>query len=392
MHSNHARRQPLWILIFVLLTGRPILAQDYLDESRTIAGSPQSTTQRFTFTLKKGGQYPHYELSIQMTAGRGRLRILNPAGRELESMGAQVCTVSGAIRNAAAPGTYTVEFATNGAVGRWHLRIYGGPAPPRTPLGPGLTSAASMMLVAVASVWFWRRRTGVQWRWFWAGAGVWTVAVAAKFAMGYPLNELVVVGLKASLPHWAYLTTGIIYGGLMTGVTEVLFTFIAGLIWRQMTTTAARGVAVGVGAGAFEAALLAIATAVAAIAEGAGAGTWLVAFAPATERLISILCHTASRALVLLAVARRRWRLFWYGFLLLSGVDAVAMSFYLTGQVGTLSPWVMEALIAPFGLVSIPITIWCIRRWPTPPVTTETAGPPVQAPAATDNRGEGIPG
>ena len=59
--------------------------------------------------------------------------------------------------------------------------------------------------------------------------------------------------------------------------------------------------------------------------------------------------------------------LFCYGFLLLSGVDAVAMYLHLSGQMDKLSPWTMEAMIAPFALVSIPITRWCIRHWPAEP-------------------------
>ena len=84
----------------------------------------------------------------------------------------------------------------------------------------------------------------------------------------------------------------------------------------------------------------------------------------AVERVIAILCHIASRALVLLAVARRRWALFWCGFALLSGVDALATYFWITGLVRTMSPWLMETLLVPFALASIPITIWCVREWP----------------------------
>ena len=76
---------------------------------------------------------------------------------------------------------------------------------------------------------------------------------------------------------------------------------------------------------------------------------------------------------MLLSVARRQWALFWYGFLLLSAIDSVATVFYLTGQITKMSPWTMEALLAPFALASIPIIIWCIRHWPSPP--------PAQTPA-----------
>jgi len=383
MRTKHMASLYLWMLSLVLLTTGQTFAKDYLDESRAIAETPQSTTERFAFTLGKDSPYPHFDLAIQMTQGRADLHILDPAGRKLEDLGARICTVGQPISNATTLGTYTVELTTTEAVGQWHLRVYGGPTPLKAPLSPGLAAASAMMLVAVASVWFWRRRTGAAWRWFWVGAAVWTVAVAVKFAIAIPLNKPILEALKSSLPHWAYLTTGTIYGGVLTGITEVLFTLIAALIWRQMAATAARGVAVGVGAGAFEAALLAIAVAIGTIVAGKGALTWSIALAPATERLIAILCHTASRALVLLAVARQRWILFWYGFLLLSGVDALATILHLTGQVGTMSPWTMEALIAPFGLASIPITIWCIRHWPTIPAAADVAGPPAHATSAT---------
>jgi hypothetical protein len=131
-----------------------------------------------------------------------------------------------------------------------------------------------------------------------------------------------------------------------------------------MAATAQRAVAVGVGAGAFEATLLAIVAMAAAIMAGAGTASWLGALVPVVERLIAILCHVASRVLALMAVASRRWVLFFYGFLLLSGIDAVAMYLHLSGKVSTISFWTAEAIIAPFAFISIPITCWCINHWP----------------------------
>ena len=91
---------------------------------------------------------------------------------------------------------------------------------------------------------------------------------------------------------------------------------------------------------------------------------------PAVERVIVILCHVSSRLLAIMAVASRRRSLFWYGFLLLSGIDGAATVLYLTGQTGqagTLSPWITEAMLAFFGLISIPIIRWCMANWPIPP-------------------------
>ena len=375
----------LWTFSIVLLTAGPVVAQDYVSESRTIAATSQPTTQRFSFILDKDSPYPHLDFTVQMSRGRAELRILDPAGRELERLGAQVCTIRQPISRATSPGAYTAQVTTTDAIGQWRLRVYGGPAPstasiktPGSSPAPGLVGAGCMMLVAFASVWFWRRSSGVAWRWFWVGAAVWTVAVAVKLAIAFATNGPVLLASKPLLPRWAYLTVGTIYGGALTGVTEVLLTAVAALIWRRMAADAARGVAIGVGAGAFEAALLATGAGVVAVLISMGvklgedvsasAMTWATAFPPAIERATAIACHTASRALVLLAIARGRWSLFFYGFALLSGLDALVMFLYLTGRVGTMSPWAMEALLVPFGLLSIPITIWCIRQWPQRPL------------------------
>ncbi len=355
----------LWTAGSLLLAPDAVAAKDYLNESRTIASPPQSKTERFSFTLGKDDSYPYYAFTVQMSQGRADLRIVGPSGRRLESLGAQSCAIERQpIARATTPGKYTLEVTTKDAVGEWRLRVFGGPTPPEAPVGPSLVSAVAMLVVAGVSVWFCRRRTQAAWRWFWVGAGLWTIAVIVKFAVAIPLNNPLLGALKSSLPHWAYLTLGMIYGGALTGLTEVLFVYLAGLRWRKLAATAERAAAIGVGAGAFEAALLAIAAAAASLVVGAGATTWSAALAPAVERVIAILCHTASRMLTLLAVTKRRWIYFGYGFLLLSGVDAVAMWMYLTGQVGKLSPWIMEAMLAPFALVSIPIIVWCVKRWP----------------------------
>ncbi len=355
----------------LLLSMSPVatLAGDYVNESRTISGAPQSTTERFSFSLGKDELYPHFELRIAMSQGRADLRILDPAGRSLQSLGAQSCALPlQPIQGATTAGNYTLELVTTEAVGTWHLRVCGGPTPSKASVWPGLASALGMMLVVIASAWLWRSRCDASWKWFWVGAALWTVAVAVKFAIAIPLNGPLLGFLKSSLPRWAYLAAGTIYGGAMTGVTEVLFTFIAGLIWRSMAGTASRAAGVGVGAGAFEAALLAIGAALVVIVSGEGKTGWsLVLLTPAVERVTAILCHVASRLLVLMAVASRRWVLFWCGFLLLSSVDGAAMLLYLTDQFGKISPWAIEGMLAAFGLVSIPIIRWCIQNWPIGP-------------------------
>jgi uncharacterized membrane protein YhfC len=349
----------------LLLAPEALAGNEYINESRTITGPPQSTTERFSFTREKDDLYPNFDFTVDMSRGRAELEIKGPDGRTLQTLGAKSLTLKDQPFVAAStPGTYKLEVRTTDAVGRWQLRVFGGPNPPETSIGPGLASGAAMLIVAGASVWWCRRRTHAAWRWFWVGAGLWTIAVAVKFAIAIPLNKPLLEGLKSSSPYWVYITLGTIYGGAMTGLTEVLFVYLAGFRWRQMSATAERAAAIGVGAGAFEAALLAIAAVAVNLAGGAGGATWAVALAPAVERIIAILCHVAARMLALLGVARQQQRYFWYGFLLLCGVDAAAMYLILTGKIKTMSPWITEAIIALFGLASIPIIAWCTRNWP----------------------------
>ena len=48
-----------------------------------------------------------------------------------------------------------------------------------------------MMLVGITAVVCWRLKTSLPFRWFWAGAGLWTVAVAIKFAIAIRSNPFV---------------------------------------------------------------------------------------------------------------------------------------------------------------------------------------------------------
>ena len=98
---------------------------------------------------------------------------------------------------------------------------------------------------------------------------------------------------------------------------------------------------------------------------GISAHTPVMWLAGPAERVISILAHTASRVLVLRAVAGRRWLGFWAGFGWLSGVDLLAGVALLTGMTTSGSLWLIELMILPFGVLSIPLTRWAVRHWPT---------------------------
>ena len=186
--------------------------------------------------------------------------------------------------------------------------------------------------------------------------------------------------IESIVPQPVYLILGSIYIGLLTGVFEIGVTLVAALLWTKMSADAARGVAVGIGAGAFEAILLGLTASVGVIAAIVIGGqlrdqvvssvtasatvtplSWL---APPVERVIAILCHTSSRAVVLLGVARGKWLLpFALGFLIMSTIDSVAGYVHLAGLMGKISVWWIELALAPAAILSIPIIAWCIRNW-----------------------------
>lgn len=147
MRTKHPVRLPPWTLVFALLAARAAFAGDYLDQGRTIV-DPQTTTERFTFTLKEGTPPPLFDLTIQMSQGRAELGILDSSGRRVHQIGAQACTASAPPLKASDPGTYAAEITTVQAVGSWRLRIYDAPPKPATSSVPGLTAAGLMMVVA----------------------------------------------------------------------------------------------------------------------------------------------------------------------------------------------------------------------------------------------------
>jgi len=286
-----------------------------------------------------------------------------------------VATINGWSLKLTNTADYALVVTPHETGGHWQVRI--DRVPSLGALYGQVVSGALMMLVALAAVLVWWLHSRVQWRWFWAGAGIWTVGVALKFAVALPLNPILFG--KGGHPVGLNLCIGAAYCGLMTGVFEIGITLAAALIWRRLAAEPARAVAVGLGAGAFEALLLGLAAcggSLAALASGQtepmlkslagiGAHTSLLWLAGPVERVIAILAHTAARVLVLRAVAGRRWLGFWAGFGWLSAVDLLAGVALLTGMTTSGSLWLIELMILPFGVLSIPLTRWAVRHWPT---------------------------
>ncbi len=277
-------------------------------------------------------------------------------------------------------------------------------------LWPLFASGFGMMIVAVVAVVLWQRIARVQIRWYWVGAGLWTVAVAMKVVCALLSNAPVLSTLKG-LPHPLYVALGALFVGVQSSVFEMGLTLMAVLVWRQLGRDAGRAITIGVGAGAFEAFLLGMAPVVATtvaltVVQGPEmdkAKAQLAALAATTplfwligpvERTIAILCHASTRALILLGVSKKRYLLIVWGFLLFTLLDGVAGGVHVAGLMGKISIWWIELAILPFAVVSLPILIWCHRRWPEAgheaPATLGLSPATADAPEKATQGGDGM--
>ncbi len=238
--------------------------------------------------------------------------------------------------------------------------------------------ALGMMIVASAAVIYWRRVLKLQLRWFCLGAGLWAVAVVLKGVCALLTSKAVIAFMEENLPYPLLILGGGLFIGIRSSLFEIGLTLLAVLIWRQLGRDANRAIGIGIGAGAFEALLLGIGSFAAILAYLSGLpGTekvregidalaavtplfWLLA---PIERIIAILCHASSRALVLLGVTNRKHMLVFWGFPIFAGLDGVAGAAYVSGKIGQISMWWIELAILPFALISIPILKWCYTNW-----------------------------
>jgi uncharacterized membrane protein YhfC len=236
-----------------------------------------------------------------------------------------------------------------------------------------------MMLVGVVAALYWYGRSGAKARWFWVGVGLWTLAVALKFASAILFNAPILGFLKRVLTYPGYVACGGLYVGIHSSIFEMGFTILAGMIWRQLGKDSARAIAVGVGAGAFEAFLLGLlgVLAMAAIILSAPgtdelakaisaqqAVTPLFWFVAPVERVTAVLVHASTRALVLLGITYRKPMMVFWSFWIFALLDSVAGAAQLSGRLGAFSLWWIELALLPFAVISIPILQWCIAHFP----------------------------
>lgn len=258
-----------------------------------------------------------------------------------------------------------------------------------------LVGGIGMLLVALGFVFYaLLRRLG--WRFLLLGMLGWVVTVAIKVAVALPLNSPVIERTKTLGEPWAALVL-FLYGGLMTGVTEV------GIVWAVLRYTRLgraswpKVLAFGIGFGAIEAFLLGLGSSAAALMgifapdklpaailrELAEADNLVVQLAPICERFFTCLGHVATNVMVFYAVATRRARWFWAGLWYKSAIDGVATIAIVDKYLGTTSAiWILEAIVAAWGLLGLIVTIWIGKRYPSLPGEPAIESAPNKAPSA----------
>lgn len=242
-----------------------------------------------------------------------------------------------------------------------------------------LISGIFVLLVSIGFIAGARKKYNFRMRWIWIGGCIWFVGVALKFGFAALANDSILFWLQDTLKYPWYLTFGSAYIGALTGIFEIGITLVFALMIKKMSDDPGKAIGVGVGAGTIEAILIGlsqIANVIYLMTGGQGSNEIMNALtdtvrlnpvffllAPA-ERMIAIICHTGSRVMTLYAVARRNYWFFVIGFLIMTVIDAIAGFTHLSGLMTRISTWWIELLLLPFALLSIPLTVRCIKNWP----------------------------
>jgi len=278
------------------------------------------------------------------------------------------------------PGTYTFGITWDGPVQLSRYEFQWKPYPITVEkVSPiALLGGLGMILVALAYIIYAAVRK-LGWGYLGLGALAWVVTVALKFVWAIPLNTPIYNALTESLPESIAMPLFYIYVGLLTGMTEVLLTWLVLRYTRLGQVPWGKALAFAIGFGAVEAFLLGfsslsgVVTALVApelisadaVAQIAVANNPLWGLAPIVERFFTCLVHIFCNVLLFYGAMRKEARWFWLSFLFKSAIDAVAAFAQLWGLDALWKIWAIEAVVIVWGLFGWWGTRWVKARYPT---------------------------
>ena len=250
----------------------------------------------------------------------------------------------------AVQGTYDLEWAPNQVA-----------LPKLTPMI--FLSGAGMFLVGLGFLLYAFRKGG--WRVALLGGAFWAGTVLVKFTLAGSFNGILYQAVTNALPGLPGTVIFSIYIGLLTGITEVLITWLILKKTKFGKLAYNELLSFSIGFGAIEALLLGLLALTSTIAtfsmadqlaasqlrNAAMGNNFFYNLAPILERFFTIGIHIASNLLLFYAVRKNEMRWFWYSFAFKSAIDAVAGYAQLSGQLESLGfLWIIEAVVVVFGL------------------------------------------
>jgi len=178
-----------WAGLAALLTCEVALAQQaFLNLDERVGPEPQSTTRQFPIAVREATTAMFLDAKVSLSKGLLSLRLLDQAGKAIRDYGTgREFTVQGSVVPTREQGTFQLEVVTDGAVGSYKVQLT--PLPPASVFRLNLVTGPAMILVALASVLYWRIHSKAIWRWFWVGAAAWVVGVGLKVAWAFLLNK-----------------------------------------------------------------------------------------------------------------------------------------------------------------------------------------------------------
>lgn len=285
------------------------------------------------------------------------------------------------------PGTYTISISWPTAI-QANYNIEWSPGqidiPRITALGfiPGFGMLVAGLIFTIYGI----RRGG--WKFALIGAAFWAGTVIIKFIIAALINGKLYQLVTQSIPGLPGILLFSVYIGLLTGLTEILITWIFLRFTRLGQTVWNKMLSFSLGFGGIEAILLGLSSLVGVISamtmgsliplpalrQIALTNNLLYDLAPIVERIFTIGVHLGCNLLLFYAVLKKEIRWFWASFALKSGIDAVAGYAQLSGQLTSIGfLWVIEVAVVVFGLIGFGVS-----RWLKPRILTNEL--PVQSP------------
>ena len=203
------------------------------------------------------------------------------------------------------------------------------------------------------------------------GGLFWLSTVIVKFIIAGSINNPLYLWVTEVMPGLPGEIVFSIYVGLLTGITEILITYLVLKNTKFGKRTWNEIYAFSMGFGAIEAFLLGSASLismilvftmvsdlpVAQLRSVALSNNFFYSLAPIVERIFTILIHLGCNIMIFYSIYKKEMRWFWASFALKSGIDAIAGYAQLSGQLeSTAFIWIIEAFVILFGLAGYFIT------------------------------------